>query len=54
MNEKELLSTLIDAYINLQRIQNADDKEKELDKQIRVIKTKLESFGVLLSDIKIN
>ena len=46
MSEKQLQALLIDNYTNLQRIKNADDKEKEIDYQIKTTKAKLEVLGV--------
>ena len=54
MAEKEMINNLIDVYINLQRIDIADDKKKEIDNQISAVKAKLESFGIITSDLTIN
>ena len=43
MAEIEMINNLIDVYINLQRIDIADDTKKEIDNQIRAVKAKLES-----------
>ena len=52
MNEAELRNTLIDYYTNLQRIKKAETGvNPELDYQIRVTKGKLESMGVITSDL---
>lgn len=52
MNEKEMIDKLIDKYIDLQRIKNAEDPEKEVDYQLVVTKVKLESFGIITSDLE--
>lgn len=52
--EKEMINNLIDCYTSLQRIKNASDSQKELDYQIRILKAKLESFGIVTSDLDIN
>ena len=52
--EKELINNLVDSYTNLQRIKKANDTQKELDYQIRVLKAKLESFGIITSDLDID
>ena len=52
--EKEMINNLVDSYTNLQRIKKANDTQKELDYQIRVLKTKLESFGIITSELDIN
>lgn len=49
--EKEMISNLIDKYTDLQRIKNATDLEKEVDYQLKVTKAKLESFGIITSDL---
>jgi len=54
MAEKEMINNLIDVYINLQRIDIADDTKKEIDNQISAVKAKLESFGIITSDLTIN
>ncbi|MCH5348737.1 MAG: hypothetical protein J1E40_05390 [Oscillospiraceae bacterium] len=54
MNDKELISVLIDMYTNLQRIQKSDNKDKEIANQIKIVKSKLESFGVVISDIELD
>ena len=50
-NEKELLTALIDSYTNLQRIKCAPDKDKEIEYQLKALKAKLESFGVVTTDL---
>lgn len=52
-SDKEMLNNLIDMYANLQRIKNASDMQKELDYQIALVKAKLESFGIVTSDLDI-
>lgn len=54
MAEIEMINNLIDVYINLQRIDIADDTKQEIDNQIRAVKAKLESFGIITSDLTIN
>ena len=49
--EKEMISNLIDKYTDLQRIKNATDLEKEVDYQLKVKKAKLESLGIITSDL---
>ena len=51
MSDKEQITTLIDSYTNLQRIANAEDKEKEINNQMKITKAKLESFGVVVEDL---
>ena len=54
MNEKEMIKNLIDNYTSLQRIKKAENSEKEIDYQIRILKAKLESFGIITSELEIN
>ena len=54
MNEREMINNLIDKYTDLQRIKTAEDSEKEIDYQLRILKAKLESFGILTSDLDMN
>ena len=53
MTEKELITTTIDTYMNLQRIKNANGnhENKELDYQLRGVIAKLSSLGVNIEDI---
>ena len=55
MTEKELITVMIDKYTDLQRIKkaNGDYQNTELDYQIKVLKAKLESFGIITSDLDI-
>lgn len=50
-SDRELINNLIDSYTSLQRIKKAGDTEKELDYQIKILKAKLESFGIITSDL---
>ena len=52
MNEKEMINNLIDNYTSLQRIKKAENSEKEIDYQIRILKAKLESFGIVTEDLE--
>ena len=53
-NEKEMINNLIDNYTSLQRIKKAENSEKEIDYQIRILKAKLESFGIITSELEMN
>ncbi len=50
-SDKEMINNLIDTYTNLQRIKKAEDTEKELDYQLKILKAKLESFGIVTTDL---
>ena len=54
MNEKEMINNHIDNYTSLQRIKKAENSEKEIDYQIRILKAKLESFGIITSELEMN
>lgn len=51
--EKEMINNLIDKYSDLQRIKVSQDLEKEVDYQIAITKAKLESFGIVTSDLEL-
>ena len=50
-SDKEMINNLIDNYTSLQRIKKADDIEKELEYQLKILKAKLESFGITTTDL---
>lgn len=50
-SDKEMINNLIDNYISLQRIKKSSDIEKEIDYQLKVLKAKLESFGIVTTDL---
>ncbi len=50
-SDKEMINNLIDSYTSLQRIKKADDTQKELDYQLKILKAKLESFGIVTTDL---
>ena len=50
-SDKEMINNLIDSYTSLQRIKKAADTEKELDYQLKILKAKLESFGIVTTDL---
>lgn len=54
MNDKELINNLIDIYTNLQRIKKSDDREKEIENQMKIVKFKLKSCGVSIKDIELD
>ena len=54
MNEKEMINNLIDKYADLQRIKKSDNIEKEVDYQLCLTKAKLESFGIITSELDMN
>lgn len=50
-SDKEMINNLIDNYTSLQRIKKASDTEKELNYQLKILKAKLESFGIVTTDL---
>lgn len=56
VTEKELITTTIDTYMNLQRIKkaNGDHENKELDYQLKGVIAKLSSLGVNVEDITLS
>ena len=54
MTKEELIATEITRYMDLLRVKKAEDKEKELDNQLRESRAKLESFGVTIENLKID
>lgn len=54
MTEKEQATLLMDSFINLQRIKNASDRDKEIDYQIRAVRAKLEALGIVTEDLEMN
>lgn len=53
MNDKEMTTSLIQRYMDLQRIKTADDKDREIDNQMTSIKAQLEVCGVNVEELKI-
>lgn len=54
MSDKELTAILIDNYMNLQRILTSSNRDLEIDYQIRGIKLKLESMGIVTTDLDLD
>ena len=54
MTEKEQAAIMIDIYTDLQRIQKAEDREKEINNQLRKAKAKLEALGVVTENLNID
>lgn len=53
MTEKEQATSLMDKFIDLQRIKAAVDKEKEIDYQLKTTKAKLEALGIVTENLEI-
>ena len=54
MTREELVAAEITRYMDLLRVKQAEDKEKELDNQLRESRVKLESFGVAVENLKLD
>lgn len=53
MTEKELKDQVISEYVNIQRIKNAPDKDKEIEYQEKILKARLQSLGVPTEDLDV-
>ena len=53
MTEKEQPALLIDTYTNLQRIKAAEDREREIDYQIKATLAKLQALGISTEDLEL-
>lgn len=53
MTEREQALALMDKFIDLQRIKAADDREKEIQYQLKTTKAKLEALGIVTEDLTI-
>ena len=51
MTEKEQAAIMIDIYTDLQRIQKAQEREKELSNQRRKATAKLEALGIVSENL---
>lgn len=53
MTEKDLITVMIDNYMNLQRIKKANggNENKELEYQLKGLVAKLSSFGLNIEDL---
>lgn len=51
MTERGQAAIMIDIYTDLQRIQKAVDRDKELSNQLRKAKAKLEALGVVTENL---
>lgn len=54
MTDNEQVSVLIDNYTNLQRIKMAEDRDKEIDYQLKATKAKLETHGISTENLDIH
>lgn len=54
MNDQELTAILIDEYVNLQRILVSDDRDTEINYQLKGIKLKLKSMGIVTTNLDLD
>ncbi len=53
MSDKEHVEALVDKYTDLQRIKAAEDRDKEIDYQLRSLRAKLEAYGIMTEKLDI-
>ena len=54
MTDKEQIASMIDKYMDLLRIIQADDKVREANNQLRETRAKLEAFGITVENLRID
>ncbi|MCD8090167.1 MAG: hypothetical protein LUD81_06015 [Clostridiales bacterium] len=47
----EMINNLIDSYENLQKIKTAKNTEREIEHQLKLIRAKLQAFGIVTDDL---
>ena len=52
LNDKELKDQVIREFVNLQRVKNAQDRDREIEYQERILKTRLQSLGIPTEDLE--
>lgn len=53
MNELELKEQAIKEFVNIQRLKAAEDINKELEYQERILKVRLQALGIPTEDLEI-
>lgn len=53
MTEKEQATLLIEEFTKLQRIKAADNRDKEIEYQLKTTKAKLEALGIVTENLEI-
>ena len=53
MNEKELKDQIITEFVNLQRVKSAVDRDAEIAYQEKVLRARMQSFGIATEDLEI-
>ena len=54
MTEKEQATMMIGTYMDLLRIKAAENRELEIENQLREARAKLEALGIVTENLKIN
>ena len=54
MSDKELTTMLISKFSELQQIKIAQDRDKEIERQITVTRAQLEAMGVLTENLELH
>ncbi|MCD7806997.1 MAG: hypothetical protein LUH19_06605 [Lachnospiraceae bacterium] len=52
MSDNELKEQLIREYVNIQRLKNSKDRDRELAYQEKVLKVKLQTLGIPTEDLE--
>ena len=53
VNEFELKEQAIKEFVNLQRVKKADDKEKEIEYQEKILRARLRTLGISTEDLEL-
>lgn len=53
MNEKELIDQIITRFENLQRIKSAADRDAEIAYQEKLLRARMQSFGIATEDLEL-
>lgn len=53
MNELELKEQAIKEFVNLQRVKAAENKDKEIEYQEKVLKVRLQALGIPTEDLEL-
>ena len=53
MNELELKEQAIKEFVNLQRVKTAENKDKEIEYQEKVLKARLQALGITTENLEL-
>lgn len=53
MSDREQATTMISVYMNLLRIKNAAERDKEIENQLCEARAKLQALGIVTDDLVI-